>query len=550
MYRRDFIKLAALYGSVAALPAWSRQAFADSRPALPIPEILQPDVRGIYRLRLQQGQSQILTGVNTTIWGVNGNLPGPALRLRRGKPVGVIVENNLPQASTVHWHGLEIPGDADGGPQAMIAPGARREVQFTVDQPATTCWFHPHPHQTSGYQVAMGLAGLVIIDDEDGDKLKIPSRWGVDDIPVILQDKRLNAAGQIDYQLDIMTAAVGWFGQHMLTNGVIYPQHGVSRGWVRLRLLNGCNARSLILATSDRRPLYVIASDGGFLPEPVKVSELPMLMGERFEVMIDCSDGKAFDLVTLPVKQMGMTLAPFDQPLAVLKIQPTITQSGSSLPDSLIALPPLPSHDDIPTRWLQLMMDPQLDQQGMQALMKRYGHGAMAGMSMENGSTDNMAAMPGMSAAGHQSMDMSGGHQNMKMPGMSSSDHAGMAMPQQAAHFDYMTANKINGKAYDMNHPAFAVRQGQYEKWTISGEGDMMLHPFHIHGTQFRILTENGQPVAKHRQGWKDTVRVEGGRSEVLVQFNHRADQQHAYMAHCHLLEHEDTGMMTSFTVA
>lgn len=538
MHRRDFIKLAALYSGIASLPAWSQQGFTASRPALPVPEILQPDVRGVYRLNLQQGKSQFLPGVNTTTWGINGNLLGPVLRLRRGKSVGVIVSNTLPDASTVHWHGLEIPGDADGGPQAMIAPGAHREISFKVDQQAATCWFHPHPHQTSGYQVAMGLAGMVLIEDDESDKLQIPSRWGVDDIPLILQDKRLNAAGQIDYQLDVMTAAVGWFGQHMLTNGVIYPQHGVSRGWLRLRLLNGCNARSLRLATSDQRPLYVIASDGGFLPEPVKVAELPMLMGERFEVMVDCSDGKPFDLVTLPVSQMGMTLAPFDQPVPVLKIQPTLTQSGGMLPDTLISLPALPSIEGLPTRWLQLMMDPQLDQQGMQALMKRYGQGAMGGMSMDHGSSkDAMASMPGMPTQGHGAM--------------ASMDHgsmSGMSMPQ--AHFDFMHGNMINGKAYDMNHPSFEVKQGQYERWTLSGEGDMMLHPFHIHGTQFRILSENGQPVAKHRQGWKDTVRVEGGRSEVLVRFAHLADKQHAYMAHCHLLEHEDTGMMLSFTVA
>ena len=74
-----------------------------------------------------------------------------------------------------------------------------------------------------------------------------------------------------------MTAAVGWFGDTLLTNGAIYPQHAAPRGWLRLRLLNGCNARSLNFATSDNRPLYVIASDGGLLPEPVKVSELPVL---------------------------------------------------------------------------------------------------------------------------------------------------------------------------------------------------------------------------------------------------------------------------------
>lgn len=95
-----------------------------------------------------------------------------------------------------------------------------------------------------------------------------------------------------------------------------------------------------------------------------------------------------------------------------------------------------------------------------------------------------------------------------------------------------------------MNKPMFAAAKGQYERWVISGVGDMMLHPFHIHGTQFRILSENGKPPAAHRAGWKDTVKVEGNVSEVLVKFNHNAPKEHAYMAHCHLLEHEDTGMM------
>jgi blue copper oxidase len=126
-----------------------------------------------------------------------------------------------------------------------------------------------------------------------------------------------------------MSAAVGWFGDTLLTNGAIYPQHAAPKGWLRLRLLNGCNARSLNFAASDKRPLYVVASDGGLLPEPVKVNELPMLMGERFEVLVDISDGKAFDLVTLPVSQMGMAVAPFDKPHPVLRIQPLqVTASG------------------------------------------------------------------------------------------------------------------------------------------------------------------------------------------------------------------------------
>ncbi len=165
----------------------------------------------------------------------------------------------------------------------------------------------------------MGLAGLVLIEDEESGRLLLPKQWGIDDVPVIVQDKKFTAAGEIDYQLDVMSAAVGWFGDTLLTNGALYPEHAAPRGWLRLRLLNGCNARSLNFATSDKRPLYVVASDGGLLAEPVKVDELPVLMGERFEVLVDTSDGKPFDLVTLPVSQMGMAIAPFDKPQPVLQ---------------------------------------------------------------------------------------------------------------------------------------------------------------------------------------------------------------------------------------
>ncbi|MDK1704998.1 multicopper oxidase CueO [Serratia rubidaea] len=554
MLRRDFIKYTAALGAASALPLWSRAAWAAALPALPIPPLLTPDAQGKLALALQTGEMNWLPQAATKTWGVNGALLGPAVRLQRGKAVTVDINNRLPEASTVHWHGLEIPGDVDGGPQALIAPGATRTVHFTIDQPAATCWFHPHTHGKTGHQVMMGLGGLVLLEDEESSKLPLPKTWGKDDIPVILQDKRLGKDAQIEYQLDIMSAAVGWFGDRMFTNGAQYPQHVAPRGWLRLRFLNGCNARSLQLAASDRRPLYVIASDGGFLGEPVKLTELPMLMGERFEVLVDASDGKPFDIVTLPVQQMGMTLAPFDQPLPVLHIQPSLAQGIKSMPDSLVKLPPLPAAAGAQQREFRLMMDPKLDMLGMKALMDRYGHQAMAGMSMDHGSMGHGAPESGGQMAGmdHGKMDhgkMAGmDHSKMGHGDMAGMDHGKMKHGEQP--YDFSHGNTINGKAFDMSKPMFAAKRGQYEKWVISGEGDMMLHPFHIHGTQFRILSENGKPPAAHRAGWKDTVRVEGARSEVLVQFNHEASAEHAYMAHCHLLEHEDTGMMMGFTVA
>lgn len=539
MQRRDFLKYSVALGVASALPLWSRSVFAADRPALPIPDLLTADASNRIQLIVQAGQSNF-AGKTATTWGYNGNLLGPAVKLNKGQSVNVDIHNQLAEETTLHWHGLEIPGEVDGGPQGIIPAGGKRSVTFTPDQRAATCWFHPHQHGKTGHQVAMGLAGLVLIEDEEIRKLMLPKQWGIDDVPVIIQDKQFSADGQVDYQLDIMTAAVGWFGDTLLTNGAIYPQHAAPRGWLRLRLLNGCNARSLNIAASDNRPLYVIASDGGLLAEPVKVTELPMLMGERFEVLVDVSDGKAFDLVTLPVSQMGMAIAPFDKPHPVIRVQPLLITASGTLPDTLTSMPSLPSLEGLTVRKLQLSMDPMLDMMGMQMLMKKFGGQAMAGMDhgkmMGHMNNDNMD---------HGNMN----HGNMNHGEMGNMQHGNMGNMKHGGSFDFHNANRINGQAFDMNKPMFAAAKGQHERWVISGQGDMMLHPFHIHGTQFRILSENGKAPAAHRAGWKDTVRVEGGVSEVLVKFDHDAPKEHAYMAHCHLLEHEDTGMMLGFTV-
>ncbi|WP_213239495.1 multicopper oxidase CueO [Citrobacter braakii] len=538
MQRRDFLKYSVALGVASALPLWSRSVFAADRPVLPIPDLLTADASNRMQLIVQAGQSSF-AGKTATTWGYNGSLLGPAVKLSKGQSVTVDIHNQLAEETTLHWHGLEIPGEVDGGPQGIIPAGGKRSVTFTPDQRAATCWFHPHQHGKTGHQVAMGLAGLVLIEDEEIRKLLLPKQWGIDDVPVIIQDKQFSADGQVNYQLDIMTAAVGWFGDTLLTNGAIYPQHAAPRGWLRLRLLNGCNARSLNIAASDNRPLYVIASDGGLLAEPVKVTELPMLMGERFEVLVDVSDGKVFDLVTLPVGQMGMAIAPFDKPHPVMRVQPLLITASGTLPDTLTSMSALPSLEGLTVRKLQLSMDPMLDMMGMQMLMKKYGAQAMAGMDhgkmMGHMNNDNM---------GHGNMK----HGNMNHGEMGNMQHGDMGNMKHGT-FDFHNANRINGQAFDMNKPMFAAAKGQHERWVISGQGDMMLHPFHIHGTQFRILSENGKAPAAHRAGWKDTVRVEGGVSEVLVKFDHDAPKEHAYMAHCHLLEHEDTGMMLGFTV-
>ncbi|MBN4864231.1 MULTISPECIES: multicopper oxidase CueO [Providencia] len=549
MLRRDFLKLSAITYAASALPIWSRIAVAaENYPTLAIPPLLEPDAQGNIQLAIKQGTSQFVPGKKTTTWGYNGDLLGPAISLKNGQSVNINIVNQLPEDTTVHWHGLEISGEQDGGPQAIIQPGASRNVNFTVNQSEATCWFHPHTHGKTGYQVAMGLAGLVLIQDDDTAKHGLPNAWGVDDIPVILQDKRLKDDGQIDYQLDVMSAAVGWFGDLMLTNGTVYPKHVAPKGWIRLRLLNGCNARSLNISTSDGRKMYVIASDGGLLAEPVGLTELPILMGERFEVLIDASDGRAFDLVTLPVGQMGMTIAPFDQPLPVLRIETTLTNGEGKLPSTLAAISAIPSLAGLNRRRFHLMMDMRLDMQGMMMLREKYGAQAMGNMGGHGAMMSNMGhgAMMNNGTMNHGNMSQGNmGSGNMR-GGMGNGGHCGTG----TGDLDIHNANTINGQVFSMTHPAFDAPMNRQEIWVVSGRGDMMLHPFHVHGTRFRILKENGQAVEPHRQGWKDIVKVEGQVSEILVEFKHPATKEHPYMAHCHLLEHEDTGMMLGFTVS
>ena len=170
-------------------------------------------------------------------------------------------------------------------------------------------------YPTTAAQVIRGLAGLLIIDDEDTDRLKLPSRWGVDDIPLIIQDRRFRQDGQFFDRMNITAVTNGYVGDVPLVNGVRYPEVRTTRGWVRLRLLDGSNARSYVLKASDGRSLFVIGSDGGLLESPVELKQIAIHAGERFEVMVDCRSGTSFDLVTLPVEQPIMRLPPFDGPV-------------------------------------------------------------------------------------------------------------------------------------------------------------------------------------------------------------------------------------------
>jgi blue copper oxidase len=488
-----------------------------ARPTLPIPTELRADVRGEILLEAQAGSMQFQNGPVTATYGINGPYLGPALRLRRGQKAVAKVQNGVPQPITMHWHGLIVPGAADGGPHQGILPGNRWSAELSIDQPAATLWFHPHIYPTTAELVIKGLAGLLIIDDDESDRLPLPSRWGVDDLPLIIQDRRFTTDGQFFERFNIVAVTNGYIGDTVLVNGAHFPEARTARGWLRLRILNGSNARSYALTASDGRSLFVIASDGGLLESPVELKQLLVHAAERFDVLVDGRNGTAFDLMTLPVAQVIMRLPPFDQPLPLVTIRPEGADGNGRLPERLATLPPLPEH--LPPVSQELVMNMFRDKEGMMALEE----------------------------AGLMTMGKDGKTDPAVIARVVELIVNGAVLPQS----DQLSANGVNGKPFSLSEAAFAAPRDQLLRWRIAEGSDRMLHPVHIHGCQFRIISQDGHPPEPQRAGWKDVAPISaGGASEILVRFPHPASRDAPYMAHCHILEHEDSGMMAQFTVS
>ncbi len=142
MQRREFIKLTAAAGVFSALPLWSRSVFAASRPALPVPDLLTADARNRITLTIQTGKTQFGPHQATT-WGYNGNLLGPALKLKKGEAVDI--HNRGPKRrpyTGMGWR-CRVRSTAVRRGSLRLAPPAR---ELYPSQRATTCWFHPHQH--------------------------------------------------------------------------------------------------------------------------------------------------------------------------------------------------------------------------------------------------------------------------------------------------------------------------------------------------------------------------------------------------------------------
>ena len=430
-----------------------------------------------FTMRLAPGVSSILEGRTTETWGANGPILGPTLRGRRGEVVRVTVENALPEPTTIHWHGVDLPAVMDGGPHQMIQPGKTWSPSWAIDQPAATLWYHPHPHGATARHVHRGIAGLFIVEDESSATAGLPRDYGVDDIPLILQDRSFGDDGEMLDEPGLLrtitgTTAIGHLGDTMLVNGTRSPYFEVTTATVRLRLLNGSEVRSYNLGFADGRPLTLVATDGGLLPAPVALGRLPLAPGERAEVVATFRPGEV------------VTLRSFAQEL------------GGGLSDRFWG------GDDV------------LDLLRFQAAPTLGGVGAVP------------PALPGEPVA----------------------DRIPLAEATTTRTFQLEGHDSLNGRTMDHRRIDLAIAAGSVEIWEV--QADDLMHTFHIHGAAFRVLDIDGEAPGGHLSGSKDTVFVPAGSTvRLAVRFPDHVDPAMPYMYHCHLLRHEDNGMMGQFVV-
>ncbi len=443
----------------------------DFATALPIPPLadstVTPSGTRVFDLTAQRGSTALTAGAETTTWGYNGDYLGPTLVANRGETVEVDLHNELAEATTLHWHGMLLPASEDGGPDSLVEPGDTWSPSWTVDQPAATLWYHPHPLGQTEHQATMGLAGMFIVRDDAEAALALPRDYGVDDIPVIVNDLRLDDGNQFTLGT---RGYIGAIGDQLAVNGVIGPYLDVTTTAVRLRLLNGSAARSYNFGFSDGRSFSLIATDGGLLESSAQLGSVQLSPGERVEIVVTMTAGE-----TVVLQSTNVDLGAIDR----------IEERNAAL-DSLDVL-------------------------------ELRAAAALAPSAFEPG-----ALVP---------LDR-------------------LTMADASVHRRFVLNDmRINGMAMHDGAADLSVASGSTEVWTVVNSMGQP-HSFHVHGVQFQLLSIDGAPPPPELAGWKDTILTRPSVDyELIMTFTARPDEKHAYMYHCHLLSHEDAGMMGSFTV-
>lgn len=516
------------------------------------------------------------------MWCYNGVFPGPTIEVRRGSSLHVEYRNEIvtpypavaaevtsgagtpgrgeakpiegvdkiPPWTVVHLHGAATDGGHDGWTENAVLPGHTQNVHYQNDQRATALWYHDHAMAVTQYNVFAGLAGMYLIRDDEEDALDLPS--GPYEVPLVITDRNFDTDADGHYTgkmlkkvLNVGTSPEGmpvrvpFSGPFNLVNGVLWPHFDVAPRWYRFRVLDACNSRIYKLALIDESGAavpegvaYQIGTDSGLLGEPVALTDpISLSPAERLDILVDFAQYK------------GKTLRLVDQtnpanPADVMQFRVGTRPSGDrfTLPDQLSPTFRRITRDDVPAGATERFVVFMADSDGMPEMWEMA-----EGMDMPM-AADDPAFTDGMI--------------EVVLPG----EDAPRMLRRVARTFEE-TKN-------------FFVEAAGWEVWRLLHLGGPS-HPFHIHLIGFQVLSRDGydldeiaekfKPVGNKagttaplekvhsigllpsEQGWKDVIRVDPGNLVTWAgQFTGGTGQ---YMYHCHLLEHEDEGMMRHFAV-
>lgn len=424
--RRRFLQSAAAGAGAAALP-WG--ALAATAPA----EL----VAGVFRQKVRD------SGPDTAVWGFNLQVPGPVLRFRQGDEAVMQLRNRLPQATTVHWHGIRVPNEMDGVPnvtQVAIPPDTDFTYRFRVPD-SGTYWYHPH--QSSFEQVPRGLYGPLIVDEAKPVPVDREVIWVLSDFKLGPDNQQVEDFGKV-----VDFGSGGRLGNTIAINGKaagagqrleLRPNERV-----RLRLINASSARLLSLDFTGHQP-WVISYDGqGIRPQPLK-GVLLLGGGQRTDLVLDGSQGRG-EFAIWDRRDKGTQLA-------------TIAYGGSAVRPKLLGAPPPVTPNRHPA--------------------VNLGKATRHFLVFEGG----VLGMPAIGKIDGRPQDVK---TIMEQHGLS------WTMNYTAQHEHAL-----------MHEPLFHLKKGEHVVLKMVNRTEFE-HPMHLHGHFFQVVAVNNRPVKE--RVWRDTV--------------------------------------------
>jgi blue copper oxidase len=462
------------------------------------PLFIPPTLTGTtFNLNVQNGTTQFWNGITTNTYGINGNILAPTIIVNKGDSITLNVTNNLSgagNATTMHWHGLHVAPQYDGGPHQVISQGSTWSPSFKILNDAGTYWYHPHGDNKTDRHVSKGLAGMLIVKDATEGALTLPRTYGIDDFPIILQTKEFDILNQI--------AIATFFDTVTMVNATRNPFVNLPSQIVRLRLLNGASQRTFMVGFSNNMNFQLIGNDDGLLDVPQTTNRLLLSNGERAEILLDLTNNLND---TLFLESFGSEL-----PKGIFGADSVGDAGVNQITDYY--LNPLNGTD---FNFLQINVIPQT---------------ATPITTIPTTLIPQTSLMPDANTIyRHFEIDTIGG----------------MGITPNYANGPFA----FNQKLFKMDSINEKIILNSKEIWTIHNK-TMVAHPFHIHDVTFNVLDINGIPPPAYIKGKKDVVLVMPGDSvRFITEFKDFSNDTVPYMYHCHVLHHEDDGMMGSFIV-